>query len=297
MNEDRAIIVKTYGNRTLEDDTLRIYLLASPQDAEKAYAGFGRTGTYGAIAILPDEDETVSDAFNFYTGTSRTLADNSLKIQIDIAPDDASAAYKLFGRRGVNCVISLLAPDAAKPETKMEKKYGQYWRQLISSDVFNALPVLQAIGSESEFENFIRESPSVLSKNSDWDETRGEGRNQVCHVLRVSEGSGKAIKSPYCFVPMTGFEHRYQHDHGYTAAVKKFGSIVVPKDAEKNWGIEWMMDKVQQYRRDWASMALAIKLAPGCSSRAQVNPDMVQMFFKDHDLIQYLPMKLRSNDY
>lgn len=47
------------------------------------------------------------------TVNCKTMADDSLRLTIDISPQDAKAAFSLFGARGLPCVIARLNPEAA----------------------------------------------------------------------------------------------------------------------------------------------------------------------------------------
>lgn len=47
------------------------------------------------------------------TVSVKTMADSTLRLTIDIEPNDAQAAFALFGSRGVPCVIARLTQEAA----------------------------------------------------------------------------------------------------------------------------------------------------------------------------------------
>ena len=181
--------------------------------------------------------------------------------------------------------IARLAESEPEPE---KPQHGPFWRDLIAAGFFRSPPVLKAIGPETQFEDWIRSRPSVLDGNYDTDPETGEIRNEVCHVRRVSEGSGTATKPPYFAVPMTHEQHAYQHQHGEVAVLAVAG---IHKDPEG--AAEWFARKADQYRTEWASKNLAHKLKPGCQSRGEVSPDQVREWLLDNDLWQYLPERLR----
>ncbi len=165
------------------------------------------------------------------------------------------------------------------------KKYGQFWRSLIRSGFFRAPPVLAAIGTEDEFEEWIREQPSVIGGGGDWVEELGERRCQPAHVRRVSEGSGTATKPPYFAVPMTSHEHnQVQHQHGYSRVT----------GLEAGEAIEWLAKKADQYRTEWASLTLASKLVPDTPSRGHVHPELVLLWVEENSLERFLPKAARD---
>lgn len=177
-----------------------------------------------------------------------------------------------------------IAELASEEKPKQKGRHGAFWRELIASGVFRSPPVLEAIGPESAFEEWIRQQPSVIDGDADWDTEKGEFRNQCCHIKVVSEGSGTAEKPPYFAVPMTAAEHRLQHKHGYSVAA----------NLPEGEALEWFRKQAEHYRTEWASWRLAGLLAPDVGSRSMVNPDIVRAWFADCELEIYLPKKLRT---
>lgn len=168
--------------------------------------------------------------------------------------------------------------------------HGKFWQRLIASGFFRAPQVCAALGPERAFEGWIRRQPSVLDGAQDWDEEQGEGRCEVAHVRKVSEGAGTAEKPPYFAVPLTHEQHEFQHKHGYAAVlgINKTVTEGVP-------ALDWFTKKADQYRTEWASILLARTLDPDVTSRSQVSPDQVREWVRAHDLEQYFPKDLRDN--
>jgi len=223
----------------------------------------------------------MTDAIEFTTAGARTLADDTLRVTIDIEPRDAHKAFQMFGQRGLRGAMVRL-----KDHPEPDDTHGHFWRDLIASGVFRARRVLKSIGKESDYEKWITTLPSVLNGDADYDPDTGDIRNECCHVRRVSEGAGTAEKPPYFAVPMTHKEHQHQHQHGEKSAMMAFG--------RRDWDPEWFQRKADQLRADWASHHLAWQLKPGCKSRAEVPPADVIAWFEKHDLSQYLPNKLKG---
>lgn len=223
-------------------------------------------------------------------GESRTIGP-WIKLRLN-DPDDLAvfrgmdtASMKKTGHI-LSCTLAQgdIAELAQEEKPKPKGRHGAFWREMIASGVFRCPPVLEAIGPESAFEDWIRAMPSVISGEFDWDGEKGEGRNQCCHIKVVSEGSGTAEKPPYFAVPMTAAEHAMQHQSGYSAVA----------DLPEGEALEWFRKQAEHYRTEWASKRLAEELAPGAESRSQVNPDVVRCWFADNELEIYLPAKLRT---
>ena len=68
-------------------------------------------------------------------------------------------------------------------------------------------------GTDSEYQAYVRQWPSVLTDNyNEWE--NGEGRSVYAHVRRVSAGSGVAYKPEYSGVPLSQAQHFNTHQHG-----------------------------------------------------------------------------------
>lgn len=243
-------------------------------------------------------DET--QLIEFTTAGCKTMADDTLRLQIDVDPRFADKAFELFGKRGIHGATVRLNVDPTTGrarEPKPEKpQHGQFWHDLIAGGFFRAPPVLRAIGPESEFEDWIRRQRSVLDGNADWDEEAGEHRNECCHVRRVAEGSGTAEKPPYFAVPMTHEQHQYQHQHGEAAVVGRFlpGAFRDCEEKAAKISAVWFEKQADKNRTDWASQTLARKLVVNCQSRSEVPSGYVREWASDNDLYQYLPRKCRA---
>ena len=239
-------------------------------------------------------------AIEFSTAGCKTMADDTLRLQVDIDPRFADKAFELFGKRGIHGAIVRLnldpttgrAPEPDKPQ------HGPFWRDLIAAGFFRSPPVLRAIGPESKFEDWIRTQPSVLDGNADYDTVTGEIRNECCHVRRVAEGSGTATKPPYFAVPMTHEQHQHQHQHGEASVIAQYRSQVfsgvMGGQEHKSAAGDWFAKRADHYRADWASRSLAEKLKPDYRSRGEVSPDQVREWVQENDLWQYLPERLRG---
>lgn len=178
-------------------------------------------------------------------------------------------------------------------EREGKGQHGAFWHDLIASGVFRARPVLECIGSEDEFEFWIRthDGGSAIDGNHDWDDQLGEKVCDPAHVRRTAEGSGTSEKPPYYAIPLTHEQHLFQHQHGEKACLDAF-------DPETEWShseaAAWFEKKADHYRSEWASRTLQQQLAPESTSRSKVHPDTVRCWFEDNELSIYLPKKFRT---
>lgn len=226
-------------------------------------------------------------AFSGYTAGCRTLADDTLRITLDIDPKHAAEAFKHFGARGVSAAIAPLSTDAQLEQGDPAENHGQFWSALFKCGFFRHTDVLRAIGPESKFEEWIRCQPAVIGAD-DYDSKTGDIRNQVAHVRRVREGAGTAEKPPYFAVPLSASAHREQHQGGEFYLLDTYK----PKDSP-GWQLddakEWFDKKADQYRTDWASNELARQLKPDYQSRSEISPDQVVGWADKRDLIRFIP--------
>ena len=231
------------------------------------------------------------EVIEFSTAGCKTLADDTLRIQIDIDPRYAQRAFRLFGPRGVPGAIVRLKEGHAAVEQKPAEDFGGFWRDLFKQGFFRWTEVLRAIGDEADFENWVRRQPSCLDGAFDtvMDQLSMsyKQRCQCCHVRRVSEGAGTGQKPPYFAVPMTATQHRLQHDQGESAALERYAKGAGPAK-------EWFAKQADKYRSEWASKALAEQLQPGAKSRAEVDPELVLRWAEKHSLTQFIPPEWRN---
>ncbi len=171
-------------------------------------------------------------------------------------------------------------PDSEKPG-----EHGKYWQGLIRQGLFNAPPVLKAIGTDDDYQEWVQKQPSCLSKETDWIEDIGESRCEYAHVRRVSEGSGTSIKPDYFGVPMTHEEHAMQHSSGETVALNRYGKRHRKSQISDTEVAAWFEKKAVQYRMEWASTTLIKTL--GYDRRRDCPPEAVQEWISEHGLDRF----------
>lgn len=225
-------------------------------------------------------------AIEFTVAKVQTLAGGGARLYVDVSEADQARAFSMFGQNGCCGAMVRLTPEAAKRGAQNETiaaSYGHWWRDLIASGFFNAPPVLEAIGTDKAFREWVQRQPSCVSGEFDHDPDTGDERCEACHVRRVNEGSGTGTKPEYFCVPMTHAEHAKQHQKGEGAVLKYHG-----KEGAK----DWFASKATHYRIEWASKTLAAKF--GHDSRKDCPPQTVQAWVIENELMQYLPDRLRN---
>lgn len=93
--------------------------------------------------------------------------------------------------------------------------------------------------TDKDFQAWVRTQPSCISGSfSEWID--GQGRNEYCHVRRVSNGSGMGVKPPFSGVPMTHEEHAMQHQKGEAYLLAAYGIIT-------DNAADWFEQKADEY--------------------------------------------------
>lgn len=132
---------------------------------------------------------------------------------------------------------------------KANARPGKFWihytdtRHEVIGDTLNLEEVLLCVGSDNDFNAYIRTLPSCLS-GAYSEYFQGEPMCIAAHISRAAT-KGIAFKAPYHTVPLTHAEHIVQHQKGY--------------GVHKPW--EWWLDRLRHYRERWASDVLTTKLS------------------------------------
>jgi hypothetical protein len=148
-------------------------------------------------------------AFKFSTAGCRTLADDTLRLTIDVEPRDAAEAFRYFGQRGVHGAIALLADNQ-----ELTPEVPSWSAELHRRNFFCADTVLRALGLESEYKSWIEAQPCANCGKQDYDGP--DGRCTYAHVRRAGQ-AGTGYKPPYRAIPLCDTCHHKQHQHGESA--------------------------------------------------------------------------------
>ena len=135
--------------------------------------------------------------------TLQTLSDGTVRLKVDIEPQDRAAAMELFGEPGAPIALARLTQEAA------QKSLQSSWqKELRLSSFFFKPETWEACGTDSDFLQWIRTQPCKVCKNKPV---------EAAHVRRVANGAGMGIKPPYSAVPLCPEHHRLQHQKGESA--------------------------------------------------------------------------------
>ncbi|MCP4470163.1 MAG: hypothetical protein GY815_05670 [Gammaproteobacteria bacterium] len=203
------------------------------------------------------------------------MADGSLRLQIDIRPDDAQRAFKLFGTPNSAVALARLTDEVAVEEERPGKKkkgpFGESARALVQSGFFRTPNIWAGIGPDSEFLEWLKHQKSALSGKRDYYEDTFEGCCVPAHVRHLEHGGGTGIKPEYSAIPLTNEEHQLAHQKGDSAL------------GEREW---W--DKMRiKYVSQWAYETLKEKM--GYDSYTDIAPYAIRAWAKQRELENLLP--------
>lgn len=213
--------------------------------------------------------------------TMKELVDGTIRVQIDIDPPYREAFLKYFSEIGVAVgLVRLNEGEAAEPAKQAPKKkpYGEYAAELHRLGWWWQPGVLEAIGSDAQFLEWIRQQPCAMTGVYDRSEdAHGNeiNRCEAAHVRRIANGAGVAIKPPYSAIPLIRKWHDAQTRYGEGVFVATVG-IEPPKhgseitDEMRTQGRRWMERQRENYVIAWASETLARAL--GAESMGYVEP-------------------------
>ena len=223
---------------------------------------------------MTDDDEDVL-AIQGSSSKASTMADGSLRLQIDIMPNDAQQAFKMFGTPGSAIALARLtdeiAVDNERPGKPEKGLYGEWARSLVASGFFRAPKIWEGIGTDKEFLEWVKMQKSAVSGEFSEFHDTGECFCVAAHVRHVELGSGTAEKPPYAAIPLTKAEHDLCHQKGDIAIGDR----------------EWWDKKRIKYVSQWAYETLKAKM--GYGSYTDMAPSRLIEWAKQRNLDYLLP--------
>lgn len=212
----------------------------------------------------------------------KTLADGTVQLVVEVEPKDAAQAFALFNEPHVPVAIARLACGRAAgamaeggPSTEQsgarQGPYGEWWRMLFQAGAFQAPPVLQALGGDDDYLEWLRDQRCVHCGQEPHWEMGDWVRNEAAHVRRVANGAGTAVKPPHSAITLCPICHRVQHKKGESAL----------------GGPDWVARKLLQQRNTWAKACFHDVFV--ADSLTSVPPERAVAWFESWDLLRYLP--------
>ena len=217
------------------------------------------------------------------TVRSQTMADSSLRIVVDVSPMDMQAAFRLFGSPGTAVALARMTNEVAveheRPKADPDRKpYGQEAMALYQSSFFRRAYVWEAIGTDTEYLEWVKHRASAKSGEFSEYHDNGEKYCIPAHVRRVEHGSGTAIKPPYSAIPLTNQEHHLAHSSGDSSI------------EDEDWWDKTRIKYVHLWC--WETAKKQIQLEnPGSeyNSFGTIPPKLVEGWAMRRNIHQYLP--------
>lgn len=151
---------------------------------------------------------------------AKEMADGTLRVQIDVEPNDRRMFLDMFPDNGDPIAVVKLNRDAVKahqqqtafaePEKPEKGEHGQFARWLVAHGFFRNPAVWEFCGSDDDFLEFLKLQECAFAEAPD----RHDGDVVPAHVRRIADGAGTSIKPKYSAIPLCNKHHLQQHQHG-----------------------------------------------------------------------------------
>lgn len=216
-----------------------------------------------------------------------SLADGTLRLQVDVHQGDTGEALSLLCQ--VGRVVVLAALKDGIPGTPADRTSGGL-SQDVSSNVpdddtgepgsgklmqalyrcgwFHATRVLEVLGHDAEFLQWCRAQPVCWCCGN-------PGTIQAAHYRKVGDGAGTSVKPPYSAIPLCVPCHQKQHANGYSV----LGTT------------PWWEEKVAQARQDWGHQEM--RLLFETESMTAVPVSWVLTWAEEQELIDLIPREFK----
>lgn len=228
---------------------------------------------------MMDEDDDMP-AIMGNSSKCATMADGSLRVQVDIRPELAQKAFQMFGTPGSAIALARLTDAAAveneRPGKPKKGPHGEWAKLLVQSGFFRTPKIWEAIGTDMEYLGWVKRQKSAKSGEFSEYHDNGEAYCIPAHVRRVEHGAGTAIKPPYCAIPLTNAEHQLAHAQGDIAVGDEL----------------WWDKKRIKYVSQWAYETLKQKLFE--SSYTDISPQVMIRWATKHGVADLLPMRYHT---
>lgn len=206
---------------------------------------------------------------------AKEMADGTLRVQIDVEPNDRRRFLDLFPDNGDPIAVVALEPDAVRnhqqqhafAQPKPKGEFGGFAQWLVQSGFFRRLDIWKACGSDAEFLEWVKTQPCA-HKDRDC-----AGDIVAAHVRRIQDGAGTGIKPEYAAIPLCDAHHKQQHQHGESAL------------GGTGWFDRMRVKTVETWARERIKflVGMACDEAP-LESLTQMSPYMLSYYLADAEL-------------
>lgn len=195
-----------------------------------------------------------------------SLADGTLRLQVDVHQTDSKVALELLCEVGQTVAVAALADSdageveevAAYQENECDNSAGKLMQALYRGGWFHAPKVLAALGKDAGYLQWVRQQERCQQCNNPGTE---EAPIQAAHYRKVGSGAGTGVKPPFSAVSLCSTCHATQHAKGYSALAPVGVWEAWVASTKAGWGHQRMRDIFEtesmtavpaQYVVEWA---------------------------------------------
>jgi len=205
----------------------------------------------------------MSDAIPFVFRKFSMLVDGTIRMIVDVEPNDAHGVFKMFHEPDVAGAMVRLSGAAASQIGAHKSAYGDQARELRLSGFFRCQSVWPKIGTDKHFLGWLKAQKCCVCGKP--------GPGDPAHVRRIASGAGTGRKPEYSAVPMCHEHHVLQHQQGESAVGGKEFLDKARVNAVESWS--------------WTKL----KSDLGIESWKDAEPGILAQWAKDNDVFQFLP--------
>ena len=232
-----------------------------------------------------------------------SLADGTLRLQVDIHHRDSHEALTLLCEVGAQVAVARLVEEQAEqqrydsvtttgsgrqvdeeptPAAGKDPVTGTIMAHFYRTGFFQSPKVLKTLGLDAEFLQWLRTQVCWHCSKQDSSAADDGGPQvfyvQAAHVRRIAAGSGTSRKPPYSAIPLCSTCHGIQHAVGESGLAPS----------------EWWELQAAKAREEWGHMKLREVFATDSIS-VNVASDDLWTWLRANDLLNYVPAKVRRS--
>lgn len=191
---------------------------------------------------------------------AKEMADGTLRVQIDVEPNDRRQFLDMFPDNGDPIAVAALEREAvrahqnktafAEPEKVSKGDHGKFAQWLVQSGFFRMPKLWAFLGTDDEFLEWLKSQRCAYTSAPD----RHDGDVVPAHVRRIADGAGTAIKPTYSAIPLCNKHHLQQHQHGE--------DHLGGKEWFDRQRIKWLEDWSRERLKDLAGIESLTQLTP-----------------------------------